>query len=205
MSDIEEDYRKLVLDPNFIAARGHLATMLERNTALRAENERLRAALIDHNDMLRSAFQAAQRDAIAEVIGTTNYNNLADAAYKVLRKHHAITNKARVTLSGADAPDPWQPIETVPKNGTRLLLAYQTPYKKWRRVVAFYAPKLTIETNNDDCSDWHEYDEANDRYCLPEGWYECIENWDDYSSVHMSGVDPTHWMPLPPPPKTEET
>jgi len=106
-------------------------------------------------------------------------------------------------LAAQPAPSPWRPIETAPKDGTRLLLAYQTIYQKWRRVVAFYAPKFAIE-GNDDGSDWCEYDEANDRYCLPEGWYECIENWDDYSSVHMSGVEPTHWMPLPPAPKEVE-
>lgn len=65
---------------------------------LQAENERLRAALVDHNDMLRSAFSAAQRDAIAEVIGTTNYNLVADSCHKVLSKHHVITNQARSAL-----------------------------------------------------------------------------------------------------------
>lgn len=84
-----------------------------------------------------------------------------------------------------------------------MLLAYRNSLGKWRRVIAFYAPKLAIE-QNDYGSDWCEYDEVGDRYFLPEGWYECIENWDDYSSVHMSGVEPTHWMPLPPAPGKEE-
>lgn len=94
----------------------------------------------------------------------------------------------------------WQLIETAPKDCTRVILAYRNAFCKWRRVIAFYAPKLTIE--QDDCGEgWCEYDEVNDRFCLPEGWYECIDNWDDYSYVHIGENIPSHWMPLPPPPK----
>lgn len=81
-----------------------------------------------------------------------------------------------------------------------MLLAYRNALQKWRRVIAFYAPKLAVE-QTDDAEGWCEYDEVNDRFCLPEGWYECIDNWDDYTHVHISGVTPTHFMPLPPPPE----
>ena len=67
--------------------------------AAEAEAARLREALLDHNDLLRSAFQAAQRDAIHEVPGTTNYRTLADRASEVLTKHHATTNAARQALA----------------------------------------------------------------------------------------------------------
>ena len=45
-----------------------------------------------------------------------------------------------------------------------------------------------------------EYDEAADTYYVTEGWYECIDNWDDYSSVAVTEGEVTHWMPLPQPP-----
>jgi hypothetical protein len=61
----------------------------------RAENEKLRTALVAHNDVLRSAFQAVNRDAIFETKGTTNYCGLADSISKVLIKFHKITNDAR--------------------------------------------------------------------------------------------------------------
>lgn len=92
----------------------------------------------------------------------------------------------------------WRPIEEAPKDGTKLLLSYRNAQQMRRTVKAFYAPPLAIVQNEE--SDWFEYDEANDRYCLPEGWYECIENWEEYSSVHMGGIVPTNWMPLPAPP-----
>lgn len=36
------------------------------------------------------------------------------------------------------------------------------------------------------------------------GWYECIDNWDEYSQVAINEGEPTHWMPLPTPPKGQK-
>lgn len=35
---------------------------------------------------------------------------------------------------------------------------------------------------------------------LEGGWYECINNWDDYTEVAIHEGEPSHWMPLPAPP-----
>lgn len=46
-----------------------------------------------------------------------------------------------------------------------------------------------------------DYDEENDQYLIPEGWWEYRHyNPDD---VYNNAVDDvvTHWMPLPNPPK----
>lgn len=59
------------------------------------ELARLRRALVEHNDMLRAAFQAAQRDATHDVAGTTNFRLLADRLSETLARHHTITNEAR--------------------------------------------------------------------------------------------------------------
>jgi hypothetical protein len=45
-----------------------------------------------------------------------------------------------------------------------------------------------------------EYNEETDEYYLEEGWYEEINNWDEYSSIAINDTV-THWMPLPEPPK----
>ena len=47
-----------------------------------------------------------------------------------------------------------------------------------------------------------DYDEEADEYYFPEGWWEVIKNWDDYSCVAIEDTI-THWMPLPEPPKEE--
>lgn len=78
------------------AAALHL--LLTTLSAREAELAAAREALVAHNDVLRSAFSAAQRDAIHDVRGTTNYRTLADRALDVLNAHHKTTNAARQTL-----------------------------------------------------------------------------------------------------------
>ncbi len=47
------------------------------------------------------------------------------------------------------------------------------------------------------------YDESEDEYYVPEGWFERIENWDDYTDIAVGDYIVTHWMPLPEPPKED--
>ena len=63
---------------------------------------------------------------------------------------------------------------------------------------------------SDEDSEWNwydidfNYDEENDKYLIPEGWWEYRHyNPDD---VYDNAVDDkvTHWMPLPKPPKEKE-
>lgn len=87
----------------------------------------------------------------------------------------------------------WQPIETAPKDGTPIL---------------GYGPMPGI---NAEDHGWHQVRETNWK-CYPVGspgyakwqkgegplgigwdWYESVHNW-------SHSWQPTHWMPLPPPP-----
>ena len=70
-----------------------------------------------------------------------------------------------------------------------------------RTVCAKYTKKYSEEAGSDD--DWIEYCDADDTYYYPEGWYEIIDNWDDYNSVTIN-YQVTHWMPLPSPPINTE-
>lgn len=98
----------------------------------------------------------------------------------------------------------WQPIETAPKDGRVVLFHYLNRLGKSRIVRGFYAPKFCIEQDV-EYGEFIDYDEITDRYFLPEGWYESIENWDEYSSVSLEAeYEPTHWMPLPDPPQLDE-
>ena len=93
--------------------------------------------------------------------------------------------------------------ERLPESGVHVLACCRV---KWlggggRNYVcdAFYsAPKAVICSYNDDIE--AEYDEDTDEYYMPEGWWEVIKNWDDYSCVAIADFV-THWMPLPQPPK----
>jgi len=71
-----------------------------------------------------------------------------------------------------DSMNEWQPIETAPKDGSRILAFFP--------IINNYKI-LTVEF-------------------LRHRWYICPYD----SEFEMMGGDPTHWMPLPNPPKQEK-
>lgn len=82
----------------------------------------------------------------------------------------------------------WQPIATAPMTGRKVLLAYVNRNGKPRTVMArWLTDDQAAETDADGVG-------------LEGGWYECIDNWGDYTEVAIHEGEPTHWMPLPPPP-----
>ena len=63
--------------------------------------------------------------------------------------------------------------------------------------VAFHTGHFTTTCSYNDDIDM-EYSEADDEYYMPEGWWEVIKNWDDYTCVAIQD-NVTHWMLLPEP------
>lgn len=88
--------------------------------------------------------------------------------------------------------------KALPKSGVVVLACYRNRLGNLRRIRAMWTAAKTEEADSDDAHE--EYDEATDTYYVPEGWYECIDNWGDYSSVAVTEGEVTHWMPLPQPP-----
>ena len=94
----------------------------------------------------------------------------------------------------------WVPVtERMPASGVTVLACYTNSAGKVRRIRAEWVAAKTIESDAD--SEISEYDETTDCYYDPEGWYEKIDNWGDYSSVAVVEGEVTHWMPLPAPPQ----
>jgi hypothetical protein len=84
-------------------------------------------------------------------------------------------NLAKETMSNEPQ---WQPIETAPKDGT-LVLLYCIWYKNINVDYAYLGDIFVGGYSNDKCYDrWLVY-------------------WDDQETK----ITPTHWMPLPKPPK----
>jgi len=95
----------------------------------------------------------------------------------------------------APQPEPvaWMPIETAPKDGTKVLLA-----------------KYDWSSDTGDAAfgsaDWKQrvFDETRRKYsswwCCEGRWSERWGNWND--GIEPCGLaGPTHWMPLPAPPQ----
>ena len=98
------------------------------------------------------------------------------------------------------APEP-QPVawtsvkDAMPKSGVTVLVCYRNSLGNIRRIRAKWTAAKTVEANAE--YDWGEHDEETGTYWTPEGWYECIDNWDEFSSIMVSEGEITHWMPLP--------
>lgn len=100
--------------------------------------------------------------------------------------------RAIYAAGAARSADPsgarWQPIATAPMTGKKVILAYVNRNGKPRTVMArWLTDEQAAETDGDGVG-------------LEGGWYECIDNWDDYTEVAIHEGDPSHWMPLPEPP-----
>ena len=81
----------------------------------------------------------------------------------------------------------WQPIETAPKDGRTLLLGFHNSHGNWRTLRGQWFTQEMIE-------EWWDED-----YEGSEGWYETSVEADDIPNCW--NTKPTHWMPLPEPPK----
>ena len=94
--------------------------------------------------------------------------------------------------------------ERLPESGTHVLVCCERTgymgHKTQYVCDGFYAGKYKVKVGWRDEDTAAEYSEEDDEFYLEEGWYEVIKNWGDYDSVVIDDR-PTHWMPLPEPPK----
>ena len=85
-----------------------------------------------------------------------------------------------------------------PTSGKHVLLTCEIRPRGTRYVCdGFYAEKLSI-SGGYDCDPGCDYDEDKDEYFIPEGYYEIVKNWDDYSSIVINDFV-VAWQPLPDP------
>lgn len=98
--------------------------------------------------------------------------------------------------------------ERLPDNNTKVQVTgvrYSEYTKKniYVRFNAKYIGKHSIKVDDtwSYCEDytWNDYVEEEDEYYVNEGWYETIENWDDYTELYVSDYKVIAWQPLPEP------
>lgn len=85
----------------------------------------------------------------------------------------------------------------MPPPGVTVLACYRNGDGKLRRIRAEYiaAHSRSADDLDPDCET--VYDEATDTNYWPEGWYEVIDNWGDYSHVLVTEGVVGHWTYLP--------
>jgi hypothetical protein len=92
----------------------------------------------------------------------------------------------------------WISIEDQLPKHDKPVLAFYKDNDKDKIIRAKYIERWKEFSIGEDCYD--EYSEELDEYYLKKGWYECLENWDEYESFFIS-KSITHWMLLPESPK----
>ena len=120
------------------------------------------------------------------------------AALEAITKHFSISRLHESTLADTTVrgqaheaiaimrkePQGWMPIETAPQSNI-VLVYYTNSLGNGRTMRARYYPPDTLES------------ETNESGWADEGWYEESEA---YEYLMPLDQEPTHWMPLPPPP-----
>ncbi len=109
-------------------------------------------------------------------------------------------SRAVLTRYARPAIQPVAVSERLPEPGKKVIAYYLNALGNSRTILAEWVPAKTKADDGLTDDDFAEYDEESDEYYWPEGWYEVIENWDDYGAVFVNEGEITHWRPLPPGP-----
>lgn len=101
----------------------------------------------------------------------------------------------------------WIPVaERLPNCGQAVLAYYLNRQGMGRRIRAEYVTRWTVEAEMfaDPDTECVEYSEQDDTYYVTEGWYELIDNWDEYARIAVNEGVVTRWMPLPAAPSSDK-
>lgn len=101
-----------------------------------------------------------------------------------------------------DAAPKWTPVsEGKPKSGKHVFVTCEFGSGEYV-CDAFWADKFSVECSMESDID-PDYDEETDAFYFPEGWWEIVKNWGDYSYIAIYDRV-TAWMPKPKPYDGEE-
>ena len=132
--------------------------------------------------------------------GSPSYEEISGLAMAAVKENKSVEWAIREALDRWCAP-PLTPIpvaERLPEPGIKVLAHYFNACGKSRTVCAIWIPaKFCRDDMEIDNDDFLEYDEEDDKYYWPEGWYEEIDNWDELQSVAINEGVVDYWQPLP--------
>lgn len=119
--------------------------------------------------------------------------HVADHARAVLARW-GTPNLTEIRNSLGDAPIPVS--ERLPEPNTKVLAHYFNDLRNGRTICAIWVPAKS-RSNADGDDDFMEYDEEDDKFYWPEGWYEVIENLDELGWLQVYEGEVAYWQPLP--------
>ena len=108
-------------------------------------------------------------------------------AQRILRAAELLQRQALVPVAVS---------ERLPEANTKVLAHYVNDLGKGRTICAIWVPAKT-RSDEGGHDDFTEYDEEDDKFYWPEGWYEAIENWDELGYVQVYEGEVDYWQPLP--------
>jgi hypothetical protein len=93
----------------------------------------------------------------------------------------------------------WTSVErALPDTTKKVLATYLNNAGNRRIVIANWVQARTQKIQwEDEEFGISEYDESSDEFFLKEGWYECIENNEEYGMYWIYEGMVTHWAPMP--------
>lgn len=89
----------------------------------------------------------------------------------------------------------WQPIETAPKDGTEIIVGWDSA-TVWITRSAYYDNGMAVDIEGNPFPLWET--QGFSSQAEAEGW------WSPDNCVGTCKVEPTHWMPLPAPPMSDK-
>jgi hypothetical protein len=196
MSDTTNDIDALLRDLFFNASCGHKPWRHAALTALIAERDGLREQLAAAQALnkaweQKAATWLATPEAAARL---QSYRDLGQQAAQAQNESDAL----RAELAAMRDATAWIPcFERLPEPGQPVLVAIGKSVLR-----AMHAPHFTL--SEDDWGEFEphaDYDEVTDRTYWPEGWYESDQHEERQFRLER---EPTHWMPLPQPPREKE-
>ena len=118
-------------------------------------------------------------------------------AFVKLRRAAALLQQQSTELATLRA----QPVavsDRLPEPNTKVLAHYCNKLSKGRTICAIWVPAKTRVSNSDIDENLDlEYDDKTDQFYWPEGWYEAIENWEEFGYLKVYEGEVAYWQPLP--------
>ncbi len=98
-AEAERDALRDRVEKDAKAHEKEIAVWAENYAALERKVARLEGALVDHNDLLRSALSIAKREGVDGEVASTNWDAYYNRVAVVLKRYHQTANEARAALT----------------------------------------------------------------------------------------------------------